>query len=528
MQITETVSEPLRREFTVVVPVKDLDEKLTGRITEMQPKIHMKGFRPGKAPVSFLKKTYGKSLMGEIVNNAINESSEKVLKEKELKPATTPRVDFISAMENVVAGKSDLEFTVKVDLMPEFQLANLSALKAERLVADVSDETVNESLKRLADDQKVYADKGEGAVAETGDVLTIDFDGKVDGERFDGGKAENFDVRLGSNTFVPGFEDQLVSAKAGDERIVKVTFPENYGAAALAGKEADFDVKVKAVKSAGEVAIDDELAKKLGLDTLDTLKERVKEQLQGEYGRVSRMHLKRRILDSLDEAHSFGLPGGMVDAEFQNIWTQVDAELKREGRTPEDEGKTEDELKAEYRGIAERRVRLGLVLAKVGEQNAISVSQDEVNRALAMRARQYPGQEQQVIQYYTSNPQAMAEIRVPLFEDKVVDFLGELMEVKDRKVSREILFLDPDEAAEKLKASEESAPEAKEEKAPKKAKAKDDETGEDAKPKAKAKAKDEGGEEPDKKPKAKKAKAKDEAGTGEEAEKKPKAKKKKE
>jgi trigger factor len=510
MQITETVSEPLRREFTVVVPVGYLDEKLTGRIAEMQPKVHMKGFRPGKAPVSFLKKTYGKSLMGEIVNNAINETSEKVLKERELKPATTPRVDFISTMENVVAGKADLEFTVKVDLMPEFQLANLSALTAERLIADVGEETIEESLKRLADDQKVYADKGEGAAAELGDLLTIDFDGKVNGERFDGGKSENFDVRLGSKTFVPGFEDQLAGARVGDERTVKITFPEDYGAAALAGKDAEFDVKVKAVKSAGEVVIDDELAKKLGLESLDTLRERIKEQLQSEYARVSRMHLKRRILDSLDTAHSFGLPGGMVDAEFDNIWNQVVAELKREGRSPEDEGKSEDELKAEYRGIAERRVRLGLVLAKVGEQNAISVSQDEVNRALAVRVRQFPGQEKQVVEYYANNPQAMAEIRVPLFEDKVVDFLGELMEVKDKKVSREILFLDPDEAAEKLKTGDDAEAETKEARSPEEA-----EAGDEA--------------EPEKKPKARKAKAKDAKDeAGEEPEKKPRAKKKKE
>jgi trigger factor len=497
MQITETLSEPLRREFTVVVALKDLDDKLTGRVAEMQPKVHLKGFRPGKAPVSFLKKTYGKSLMGEIVNNAISESSEKVLKERSLKPATTPRVDFVSAIDNVIAGKADLEFTMKVDLMPEFTLANLSALKAERLVADVSEESVEESLKRLADSHKVYNDKGEGATAEMGDALTIDFNGKVGGEPFEGGKAENFDAVLGGHAFVPGFEEQLVGAKAGDERTVKVTFPGDYGAPQLSGKDAEFDVTVKAVKSASDVAIDDELAKKVGVDSLDTLKQRVKEQLQAEYGRASRMHLKRRILDALDEAHSFDLPGGMVEVEFRNIWTQVEAELKREGRSPEDEGKTEDELKSEYHAIAERRVRLGLVLAKVGEQNAITVTQDEVNRALAARARQFPGQEQQVVQYYTSNPQAMAELRVPLFEDKVIDFLGELMEVRDKKVERAILFLDPDEAEEKLKAED-----AGKEKGAKKAKARqqkeeaeaddEDETAdadesEDGKPKAKAK-----------------------------------------
>ena len=498
MQITETISEPLHREFTVVVDATDLDAKLTGKLAEMQPKIHLKGFRPGKAPVSFLKKTYGKSLMGEIVNEAINQSSEQVLKEKEIKPATTPRVDFVNALDNVIAGKANLEFTMKVDLMPDFALANLSELKAERLVADVSDDSVEEALKRLADSQKTYTDKGDGAAAESGDAITIDFEGKIDGEAFEGGKAENFDLTLGSGSFVPGFEDQLIGAKAGDDRTVTVQFPENYGAAKLAGKEAQFAVKVKAVKAPNDVAIDDELAKKLGVDSLDELKQRLREQLQSEYGRVSRTHLKRRILDALDSSHSFDLPGGMVQAEFDAIWAQVEAEMKREGSSPEDEGKSEDELKAEYRSIAERRVRLGLVLAKIGEQNAITVNQDEVNRALATRARQFPGQERELIQYYTSNPQAMAELRVPLFEDKVIDFLAELIQVEDKKVPREILFLDPDEAEEKLKGEAASAPaEETEAKPAKKAKAKakkaaeesEAEGSEEAQPKAASKPK---------------------------------------
>ena len=494
MQITETLAEPLRREFTIVVDLKDLDERLTGRVAEMQPKIHMKGFRPGKAPVSFLKKAYRKSLMGEIVNDAVNKSSEQVLKDKALKPATTPRVDFVNDIENVIEGKADLTFTMKVDLMPDFTLANLSSLTAERLVADVDDQSVNEALGRLADSQKVYTDKGEGAVAEKGDVITMDFKGTIDGEAFEGGASDGFDLTLGSGAFVPGFEDQLIGTKAGDERTVAVTFPENYGAAKLAGKPAEFAVKVHAVKAASPVAIDDELAKKLGLDSLDVLKERVRDQLKNDYGRTSRTHMKRRILDALDESHSFDLPQGMVDAEFDNIWRQVEAELKREGTSPEDEGKTEDEMKAEYRAIAERRVRLGLVLAKIGEQNAITIGQDEVNRALAARAQQFPGQEKQVIEFYANNPQAMAEIRVPLFEDKVIDFLGELMEVKDRKVSREILFLDPDDATEKLKEAET----AEEAKPAKKAKAKDE-----AKPKAKSEEKKAKGEE---KPKTRKKK----------------------
>jgi trigger factor len=503
MQITETISEPLHREFTVVVGATDLDAKLTGKLAEMQPKIHLKGFRPGKAPVSFLKKTYGKSLMGEIVNETINESSEQLLKDKEIKPATTPRVDFVNSLDNVIAGKADLEFTMKVDLMPDFALTNLSELKAQRLIADVPEEALEEALKRLADSQKSYSDKGEGSSAEQGDAVTIDFEGKIDGQPFEGGKAENFDLTLGSGAFIPGFEDQLAGAKAGDERTVNVRFPDNYNAANLAGKDAEFDVKVKAVKSANEIPIDDELAKKIGMESLAQLKERVGEQLKGEYGRVSRTHLKRRILDALDSAHDFELPAGMVQAEFDAIWAQVEAELKREGATPEDEGKSEDELKAEYRGIAQRRVRLGLVLAKIGEQNAITINQDEVNRALAARARQFPGQEKQVIQYYTSNPQAMAELRVPLFEDKVVDFLAELIQVEDKKVDREILFLDPDEAEERIKAAESkpAAAKAVEAKPEKKTK---------AKAKAKAEDKDEGQSEAKpksgNKPKAKKKK----------------------
>src|ERR1051326_7226615 len=300
MQITETLSEPLRREFTITVGAGDLDAKLTGKITELQPKIHLKGFRPGK------------SLMGDIVNEAINQSSEQLLKEREIKPATTPRVDFVNPLDNVIAGKADLEFTMKVDLMPEFQLANLSELKAERLVSDVADEAVEESLKRLADSQKTYSDKGEGASAEKGDAVTIDFEGKIDGEAFEGGKAEDFDLTLGSGAFIPGFEDQLTGAKAGEDRTVSVKFPENYGAKNLAGKDAEFAVKVKAVKAPNEVVIDDELAKKVGVDTLEDLKGRIREQLQAEYGRASRTHLKRRILDALDVAHSFDLPQGMV------------------------------------------------------------------------------------------------------------------------------------------------------------------------------------------------------------------------
>ena len=453
MQITATISDGLHREFTVVIPQNDLDDRLTGKLEEMKPKLHLKGFRPGKAPVSFLKKTYGKSMMNEIVEAAVNESSQKAISDNSLKPATPPTVDLVSEYQQVVERKSDLEFTVKVDLMPEFELSDVAKLKVERLVGEVQDVDVDEALNRLADQAKSYSPREEGAAAEKGDLVVINFVGKVDGVEFAGGKADDFRLTLGSGQLIPGFEDQLIGAKAGEGREVKVTFPANYSDATLSEKDAVFDVTVKDVKKPDPVAIDSELAKKLGLEDLGALKERVRDQLKSDFARASRLHMKRRILDALDKLHSFELPPAMVETEFDAIWKQVEAELKREGKTAADEGKSEDELKKEYREIAERRVRLGLVLARVGEQNGITVTPEEVQRAIMARARQFPGQEQQVFNFYANNAQAAAEIRAPIFEDKVVDFIAELAEVTDKKVDRETLFMDPDEAAEKLKAN---------------------------------------------------------------------------
>ncbi len=455
MQITETVNDGLHREFKIVIPQSDLDQRLTTRVEEIKPQVSLKGFRPGKAPIAFLKKTFGKQIMGEIVEQAVSESSQKAVSERSLKPATPPRIDLVSELDTVVNGKSDLEFTVKVDLMPDFELADPSKIKVERLVSEVTDAAVDEAVERLAKQTQTYTARAENAQAREDDSVIIDFVGRVDGEEFPGGKAEDFNLVLGSGQFVPGFEEQLEGAKAGDERIVKVKFPADYPEPKLADKDAEFTVRVKEVRAPDELKIDDELAKKLGLDSLGTLKERVREQLKSDFARASRLHMKRRILDALDETHHFDLPPAMVQAEFDGIWRAVEAELQREGKKPEDEGKSEDELKKEYREIAERRVRLGLVLAKLGEQNGITVSQDEVNRAIAARARQFPGQEQQVFQFYASNPQAAAEIRAPIFEDKVVDFIAELATVTDHPVDRETLFLDPDEAAARLAKADE-------------------------------------------------------------------------
>ncbi len=453
MQITETVSEGLRREFKIVVDAADLDARLIGRIEEMKPQVHLKGFRPGKAPTSHLKRSFGKSMMGEIVEAVVSETSQKAITDNALKPAFQPRVELVSALDQVVEGKSDLEFTIKVDLMPDFDLVDVSKLKVEKLVSDVTDKEVDEAVEKLAENVRTYSARGEGEAAEKNDQVVIDFVGKVDGEEFPGGKAEDFNLALGSGQFIPGFEDQLIGAKAGEERELNVTFPADYPETKLAGKDAVFETKVKEVKKPDPLVIDNALAQKLGLDSIGTLKDRVRDQLKADFARASRMHLKRRILDALDEAHSFSLPPTMVEGEFDAIWRAVEAELQREGKTAADEGKSEEELKKEYHDIAERRVRLGLVLARIGEQNGITIANDEIQRAIMARARQFPGQEQQVFNFYANNPQAQAEIRAPLFEDKVVDFIAELADVSEKTVDRETLFLDPDEAAEKLKSA---------------------------------------------------------------------------
>jgi trigger factor len=445
MQITQTVSEDLRRQFTVTVPASELDSRVTKRLEEMKGRVNLKGFRPGKAPVSFLKKQFGKSLMGEVVEQAVTEGSQKAVADNALKPAIQPRIEPLGDINEVVDGKADLSFTVTVDLMPDFTPGDVATIKVEKLVSDIDEAAVDEQLKRLAENTRKFDARAEGEAAQSGDLAVIDFLGTLDGVPFEGGAGNDFNLTLGSGQFIPGFEEQLVGAKAGDKVDVKVTFPTEYHSADLAGKDAVFAVTVKEVKAPQEAVIDDELARNLGLPDLNDLRERVREQIKGEYGQASRMHLKRRILDALDSMHDFGLPPAMVEAEFNAIWAQVEAELAREGKTAADEGKTEEELREEYRKIAERRVRLGLVLGKLGEQNGIQITADEVNRAIMNRARQFPGQEQQVFQYYSQNPNAQAEIRAPLFEDKVVDFIAELAQVTEKKVDKDTLFADPED-----------------------------------------------------------------------------------
>jgi len=440
MEVTEKSAEGLDRRFQVKVSAAELDEKLVARLEELKGQVHLKGFRKGKAPVSFLKKMYGKGVMGEIVQEIVAETSQKAFSDRDLQPASQPHPHFHSDMEEVIEGKSDLEYDVYAEILPTFEPMDVSGLTLTRMVADIPDEDIEDALKKVAEQQKSYAAREDGAKAEDGDMTVIDFVGSVDGVEFEGGKGEGVSLVLGSGSFIPGFEEQLVGAKAGDELTVKVTFPEEYNAAELAGKDAEFAVTVNEVKVPEEVAIDDDLAKKLGLDDLAALRERISERIQDEYKQLSRAHLKRSLLDKLDAAHDFELPKGMVDAEFDQIWRQVEAAERDE----EDKDKSEEELKEEYRKIAARRVRLGLVLAEIGKRADVQVPKEDLQREMINMARSYPGQEREVLDFYQKNPAALQQLRAPLFEERVVDYIVERAEVSEQKVTKDKLMEDPE------------------------------------------------------------------------------------
>jgi len=453
MEITETVHEPLRREFRITVGVRDLDQKLQTRLEGIKDQVNLKGFRPGKVPVAHLRKTFGKSMMGEIVQEAVAETSQKAVEERSLRPAMSPQIQMVSQFEQVINGGEDLVFTMGIDLMPDFKLAELSGISLVRPTAEVTEENVNDSLKRLAAQQRTFEPKGDDAAAQDGDQLLIDFVGKIDGVPFEGGTAEGAELVIGSGSFIPGFEEQLKGTKSGTAKVVAVTFPADYPSANLAGKFAEFDVTVKEVRRGVEAEVDESLATKLGLESLDKLRDAAQAQLAAEFGRASRAHLKRALLDALDASHSFELPPGMVEAEFKQIWAQVEQDIKSGNMAEEDKNKSDAELQDEFRKIAERRVRLGLVLSEFGRVNKVEVTQDELSRAVVAQARQYPGQEQRIFEIYRNNPDAVAQLRAPIFEDKVVDFLTGQVKIEDKQVSREDLFKDPDDLAKILKAN---------------------------------------------------------------------------
>ena len=446
MQVVEKSAEGLSRVIAVTIPAIELNAKLDAKAAEVAPQMKLKGFRPGKVPVSHVRKTYGRDLMGEIVNDALNQSSQKALDDAKLRPAAPAEMKLVSNMDQVVAGKEDLSYEMALEVMPDFKPVDPKSLKLTRPVYEASDADLDEALKELAGQAKTYEDKGGKAPkAAEGDQLTIDFVGKIDGEVFEGGSAEDADLIIGSNRFIPGFEEQLTGAKIGDEKTIEVTFPENYQAAHLAGKAATFDVKVKALKAPQDSKIDDDFAKRLGLESIDKLKELLRDNLNQQYKGAARFKLKRALLDQLDEKHSFDLPPKMVEAEFDGIWQQVEAD-KEAGRLPEADAKKSDKkLKEEYRKIAERRVRLGLVLAEIGRENNVTVTDQELNNAIMAEARNYPGQEQAVLNFYRQNPNAAAGMRAPIYEEKVCDLIFDQAEVKEEPISKEDLLKDDEE-----------------------------------------------------------------------------------
>ncbi|MAM76835.1 trigger factor [uncultured Tistrella sp.] len=450
MQITETNAEGLKREYKVVVPAASIDEKIDARIAQIAATIKMPGFRPGKIPAKVVKQRYGSSVMGEVLEEAVNETSRNVLDQNNLRPATQPKIEITAFDEG-----QDLEYSMVVEIMPEFELGDFSDVELVREAAEVDEKEVDEALERIAAANREF-ETVEDRAAENGDQVVIDFKGFVDGEAFQGGEAEGYALALGSGTFIPGFEDQLLGAKAGEERKVEVSFPEDYGAEHLAGKAAVFETTVKEVKAPKTAGIDDALAEKLGLDNLDALKAAIRDDFRGRYDQISRQKLKRALLDALAGRYEFEVPAGMLEAEFEGIWKQLTDEMARTGQTFESMEKTEDEVRDEYRAIALRRVRLGLVLAEVGRVNDVQVADEEVNRALIEQARRFPGQEARVIEYYQKNPDALRALRAPIFEDKVVDHILAQAKVEEKVVSAEDLMKDPDEDGEAGEASDKS------------------------------------------------------------------------
>ncbi|MBT3556539.1 MAG: trigger factor [Rhodospirillales bacterium] len=440
MQVTEVKSEGLRREFTISVPASDIAETMDTRLKEVAKTIKMPGFRPGKVPVSLVRQRYGESLRGEILEKTVNESSSTAITERDLRPASQPKIEVKSFEDG-----GDLEYSIEFDIIPEITPCDFSKIKLEQLTVAVEEKEIDEAIERLASMQKSSKPISGSRKSKTGDVLSIDFAGKVDGELFPGGTAEDYELELGTGSFIPGFEDQLVGYKAGDKVEVNVKFPDEYGAEELAGKDAVFDVTVKEIRESVPAEVDDELAKKFGKETLAELREAVSEDRQREFGDLTRMRLKRNLLDELSAQHDFDIPQGMVDDEYNSIWAQYEQQRDAEELDDEDKDKSEDEHKADFREIAERRVSLGLLLSEVGRVNNIQVGQDEINQRLFQEAQKYPGQEQQVLEFYRGNPQAMESVSAPVYEDKVIDFILELAQLEPRTVTMEELLKEPDE-----------------------------------------------------------------------------------
>ncbi len=461
MQVTNTLSEGLKREFNVVLPAEDLASRLTTELVTMKDKVRINGFRPGKVPVEHLRRVYGRQVMADVVQNLVNESTRKIIEDNSIKLALEPKIVFPEDQETVeaaISGKGGLEYKVQMEILPKIEIKDYAGIAVTREVVSVADKDVDESVQRMADQSRPFADRAESEKSKSGDRVTIDFVGMIDGVPFEGGTGNDIPVVIGSGQFIPGFEEQLINVGQGDTVIVSATFPAEYSAAHLAGKAATFNTVIKKIEAPGEAKIDDDFAKTFGFEALDKLKDAIRSNIAREYEAVARSKTKRELLDALDGQYDFELPPALVEQEFNGIWSQVMGEMQQSGKTFADEDTTEEAAREEYLGIAKRRVRLGLVLGEIGETAKVEVTDEEISRGVMDRARQFPGQEKMVWDFYRQNPQALAEIRAPLFEDKVVDHILAGVKVTEKTVTREELMKQDDEdAPAKGKASKSKA-----------------------------------------------------------------------
>jgi len=449
MQVTETLSDGLKRSYAVVLAAADIENRRTTRLTDLSKTLRLPGFRPGKVPMTVIRQRYGSAVAAEVLEESVSEATRKVLTDGGLRPALQPKVDLVTA--EPTTGVKDIEFTVELEILPDIAMPDFSAISLTRLKAETAAETIDKVVSEIAARNRELTDlteeelaaRPEGAGAVDGDVLTVDFLGKLDGVEFPGGQATDADVDIGGSGFIPGFAEQLVGMKPAESKTISVTFPEDYGSPDLAGKNATFDVVAKKIRKASVPALDDAFAQKLAFETLEELREAISKRSQSEYDAMSRMRLKRQLLDSLADLASFPTPPSMVDMEFDQIWQRLEADRK-EGRLDEDDkSKDDDTLRTEYRAIAERRVRLGLLLAEIGRVNSLVVTEDEMNRAMRAELSRYPGQEAAMMEIFRKYPAMADNLRGPIFEDKVVDYVLSLTHITDEVVSPEDLAKDP-------------------------------------------------------------------------------------
>ena len=438
MKVTELKNEGLSKSYKIIIPSKTIDKAIEERLIEVAATAKIDGFRPGKIPMAIVKSRFGTQVSGEIVEKQVSDSMRKLFTDKKIKPAMQPKVDF----EGKPLDGTDVKFTVNIEIMPDIKVEDFSKLKFDRLVADVEEKDVNKALEDIASNQKSYAPLKKKRKSKVGDSVLIDFKGYLDGKVFDGGTAENHRLELGSGQMIPGFEDQLIGLNINDKKDVKVNFPENYQKAELSGKPAKFEVIIKDILEADKAKINDELASRMGLPDLNALKEAIKSQIGINYKNTSRNRIKRDLLDKLSKQYTFEVPKSMLENENKVIWDRFQEDKKAGVLDEADKGKSDAVLKKEYNEIAERRVRLGLLLAEIGDMNKITVTDDEIKNAVMQEARKYPGEENKVIEFYQKNPEASNAVRAPIFEEKVVDHIISKCTIKEIKVSADKLFED--------------------------------------------------------------------------------------